>query len=255
VRNATAQFTLGVPLYAGGGVKNSIPRRRDARACGAGRLGAAPKARSSAKVVAAYMEVIYQEALVSLAGSNVDVLQVNLQATSDRFEIGDLTRTDVAPVRGRLALARGELRTAQANLVRARENYIVVVGGAPGDARSRRRRLPGLPMIRTPRSTSRCRTTRPARRARARAGGGLRHPRRPASRLPRVDATAGADYQTFLGSLPGELRLLSNDSSGATAGLRATLPIFQGGRAAALIRQSQARQSIALENASPPSAT
>ena len=37
--------------------------------------------------------------------------------------------------------------------------------------------------------------------------------------------------------------------SGATAGLRATLPIFQGGRAGALIRQSQARQSVALENA------
>jgi outer membrane protein len=43
--------------------------------------------------------------------------------------------------------------------------------------------------------------------------------------------------------------VLANDSTGATAGLRATLPLFQGGRAGALIRQSQARQSVALENA------
>jgi outer membrane protein len=195
------------------------------------------------------MEVIYQEALVSLATSNVQVLEVNLQATSDRFEIGDLTRTDVAQSDARLALARGELRTAQANLVRARENYIVMVGGAPGDLKPPPP-LPGLPddpdtavdvaMQDNPDLIA------ASERAHA-AGFDIRVAG--ASRLPRVDATAGADYQTFLGSLPGGTSgVLANSSSGATAGLRATLPIFQGGRAAALIRQSQARQSVALEN-------
>ena len=249
VRSATAQISLGVPLYAGGGVKNGIRAAETRVLAGRADLRGTESAVFS-QVVAAYMEVIYQEALVSLATSNVQVLEVNLQATSDRFEIGDLTRTDVAQSEARLALARGELRTTQANLVRARENYIVMVGGAPGELEPPPP-LPGLPED-PDTAVDVAMQDNPdliAAHERARAAGydiRVAH----ANRLPRVDATAGADYQTFLGSLPGGTAgLLANDSSGATAGLRATLPIFQGGRAGALIRQSQARQSVALENA------
>jgi outer membrane protein len=249
LRNATAQLTLGVPLYAGGGVKNSIRAAETRVVAGRADLRGTESAVFS-QVVAAYMEVIYQEALVGLATSNVDVLAINLQATSDRFEIGDLTRTDVAQSQARLSLARGELRSAQANLVRARENYIVIVGGAPGHLQPPPP-LPGLPddpdMAVDVALQDNPDLLAAHERARA-AGYDIRVAG--ASRLPRVDATAGADYQTFLGTLPGGTNgVLSNDSSGATAGIRATLPIFQGGRAGALIRQSQARQSIALENA------
>lgn len=246
VRSANAALSLGVPLYAGGGVKNGI-RAAETRVL-AGRADLrGTESQVFNQVVAAYLEVIYQEALVGLAASNVDVLQVNLQATSDRFEIGDLTRTDVAQSEARLALARGELRTAQANLVRARENYIVVVGGAPGTLQPPPP-LPGLPadpdvavdvaMQDNPDLLG------AHERARA-AGYDIRVAR--ASRLPTISATAGADYQTYLGSLPTG-SVLRDSSHGATAGLRATVPIFQGGRAGALIRQSQARQSAALEN-------
>lgn len=249
VRNATAQLTLGVPLYAGGGVKNGIRAAETRVLAGRADLRGTESAVFS-QVVAVYMEVIYQEAIVGLAANNVGVLEVNLEATSDRFEIGDLTRTDVAQSEARLALARGELRTAQANLVRARENYIVVIGGAPGDLKPPPP-LPGLPEN-PDEAVNVAMQDNPdliAAHERARAAGyDIRVAG--ASRLPRVDATAGADYQTFLGSLPGGAAgVLADESSGATAGLRATLPIFQGGRAAALIRQSQARQSIALENA------
>ena len=71
--------------------------------------------------------------------------------------------------------------------------------------------------------------------------------------VTKVGPSSAAD--TFAGPIKsitsnrGTAGVLSNDSSGATAGLRATLPIFQGGRAGALIRQSQARQSVSLENA------
>src|SRR3546814_4922610 len=59
------------------------------------------------------------------------MLEVNLQATSDRFEIGDVTRTDVAQSQSRLALARSDARTSEANLAAAREAYIQLVGKAP----------------------------------------------------------------------------------------------------------------------------
>src|SRR3546814_14149428 len=70
-----------------------------------------------AAVVAAYMDVIRDEAIVSLNQQNVHVLDVNLQATNDRFQVGDLTRTDVAQSEARLALARSDLQTAEANLI------------------------------------------------------------------------------------------------------------------------------------------
>jgi len=248
VRNGIAQLTLGVPIYAGGGVKNAI-RAAETRVL-AGRADLrGSESGVFTQVVAAYMEVIFQEALVSLAASNVDVLEVNLQATSDRFEIGDLTRTDVAQSDARLALARGELRTAQANLVRARENYIAVIGGAPGELEPPPP-LPGLPED-PETAVDVALQDNPdllgaQERARA-AGYDIRVAG--ASRLPRVDVTGGADYQSFLGSLPGGTSgVLANSSSGATAGVRVTVPIFQGGRAGALIRQSQARAATALEN-------
>ena len=57
------------------------------------------------QVVAAYLDVIANSAIVALNQANVKVLDVNLQATNDRFEVGDVTRTDVAQSESRLALA------------------------------------------------------------------------------------------------------------------------------------------------------
>ena len=131
-RALTAGVDLGVPLYSGGSVKNSIRAAKERVQAGRADLRGTESAIFS-QVVAAYMDVLRSEALVGLSANQVDVLQVNLQATSDRFEIGDLTRTDVAQSQSRLALAQGDLRSAQAGLIQARENYIQLVGSAPGE--------------------------------------------------------------------------------------------------------------------------
>ena len=98
---------LTVPVYAGTTIRNRS-RPRKSVSPQARMTCALPRARSSAAVVAAYMDVLRAEALVSLSGNQVEFLTVNLEATSDRFEIGDLTRTDVAQSQSRLAVARGE---------------------------------------------------------------------------------------------------------------------------------------------------
>ena len=61
------------------------------------------------QAVSAYMDVIRDRAIVELNANNVKVLETNLEATQDRFQIGDLTRTDVAQSEARLQLGRSQL--------------------------------------------------------------------------------------------------------------------------------------------------
>ncbi len=248
-RQATAGLSLGVPIFRGGATRNAIRAAETRVLAGRADLRATESAIFS-QVVNAYMNVIAQEALVGLSRNNVEVLGINLEATSDRFEIGDLTRTDVAQSEARLALARGDLRSAEANLIAAREDYIALVGDAPVDLQ------PPPPLPNLPENVGTAVDVAlennpdiiaTARQAQA-AGFDIRVAG--STRLPRIDVTTGADYGTFLGSLPGGPAVASsNASTGVAVGARATIPLFQGGLPAALERQAQARASFALEQA------
>ena len=115
VRQATAGLSLSVPIYQGGAVKNGI-RSADAR-IEAGRANLRDtEASLFSQVVGAYMDVIRDQAIVQLQRANVGVLTVNLEATKDRFQVGDLTRTDVAQSQARLALAKSQYQSAQSQL-------------------------------------------------------------------------------------------------------------------------------------------
>ena len=246
-RSLSAGVDLGVPIYSGGAVKNSIRAAEQRVEAGRADLRGTESAIFS-QVVAAYMDVLRGEALVGLSANQVQVLEVNLRATSDRFEIGDLTRTDVAQSQSRLALARGDLRSAQAGLIPAGESYIQLVGSAPGELEPPPP-LPNLPD--DPRmAVDVALDNNPdliAARERAQAAG-YDIDVAGASRLPRLSAFAGYDYQNFLGSVPDSPTGPSPQTADASsAGLTLSIPIFQGGRPAALQRQAQARASAALD--------
>lgn len=83
-------------------------------------------------VVAAYLDVLRDQAVVDLNRSNVDVLRRELQATNDRFSVGELTRTDVSQAEARLARALSGLTQAEANLITSRAAYERIVGQKPG---------------------------------------------------------------------------------------------------------------------------
>ncbi|MBM3595752.1 MAG: hypothetical protein FJX31_08255, partial [Alphaproteobacteria bacterium] len=129
-RALSSQLQLGVPIYSGGAVRNAVKAAKTRVEAGQADLRGTESAIFS-QVVAAYMDVILNEAIVELRRNQVEVLGVNLRATQDRFEIGDLTRTDVAQSQARLALAEGDARTAAANLANAREAYIRLTGSPP----------------------------------------------------------------------------------------------------------------------------
>ncbi|SFT85155.1 TolC family outer membrane protein [Sedimentitalea nanhaiensis] len=85
------------------------------------------------RAVAAFMDVILQTENVSLRENNVRVLGEELKASQDRFEVGEVTRTDVALAESRLAAARSNLAAARGALVSARAEYENVVGRKPGN--------------------------------------------------------------------------------------------------------------------------
>jgi outer membrane protein len=100
------------PLFNGGSVRNAIRAAQIRVEAGRASLRAV-EGDVFTEAVAAYMDVIRDRAIVELNQNQVRVLSTNLEATRDRFEIGDLTRTDVAQSEARLELQRSRLVTTQ----------------------------------------------------------------------------------------------------------------------------------------------
>ncbi len=83
------------------------------------------------QAVTAYMDVVRDQELVRLNENNVNVLTRELKASQDRFEVGEVTRTDVAQAEARRADAVSRLDAARANLRTSRGAYEQVVGHPP----------------------------------------------------------------------------------------------------------------------------
>ncbi|MBB4642399.1 TolC family outer membrane protein [Rhizorhapis suberifaciens] len=237
--------TLTVPIYRGGGVANRVKAAKARVLAGQADLRGT-EASVFSSVVAAYMDVIRDGAIVGLNQANVRALDVNLEATRDRFEVGDLTRTDIAQSESRLAVARSDLRAAEAQLISSRENYIRLVGNPPGDLQPPPP-LPNLPAS-PEQAVSVAIDNNPdiaaAKKAREAATYDVRVAR--SSRLPTISATADGGYVDYLGSLDSGPTASQSETT-AAAGVTATIPLFQGGGPGALVRQAQARESQSIE--------
>jgi outer membrane protein len=246
-RVLSGRIDLAVPIYVGGAIRNGVRAAENRVQAGQAGLRATESAIFSA-VVASYMDVIRDESIVDLNRAQVGVLQVNLEATKDRFEIGDLTRTDVAQSEARLQLAISSMESARANLIRSKETYIQLVGNVPDDLEAPPP-LPNLPA--TPDDAVKVALDAnpdliAARELREAAGFDRRSAN--ASRLPQVSGFTSGSYSNNLGSIDsGTLPPFDKTSSSAQVGVRATIPLYQGGQPAAQIRQAQARLGQAQE--------
>jgi outer membrane protein len=90
----------------------------------------------------AYMNVLRDGAILDLNRRNVEVLTEQLKQTRDRFNVGEVTRTDVAQAESRLAAGRSALLGAQSNFVTSQANYRRVIGVDPNHL------APGAPVDR-----------------------------------------------------------------------------------------------------------
>ncbi|MFN4239060.1 MAG: TolC family outer membrane protein [Erythrobacter cryptus] len=247
-RNLGVQAQALVPIYSGGAVRNAIAAAKERVEAGQADLRNTESVVFS-QVVAAYMDVLRTEALTMLAANNVAVLKTNLEAAGDRFQIGDLTITDVAQSRARLAVAEGDLRQAEANLIAARETYIRLVG-RPASGLEAPPPLPGLPDTLEEAIAAALAHNPNLEAARLRAeAAGFDTKAAGAGRLPTLGLFVNGQYSDFFGTLGGPVaaQFVQRETT-ANAGVRLTIPLFQGGLPAARQRQAGARESAALED-------
>jgi outer membrane protein len=78
-----------------------------------------------------YMDYLRDSAIVEVQKSNVRVLEQTLKQTRDRFNVGEVTRTDVAQSEAQLAAGKTQELTAESNLVTTRSNFRRIIGNEP----------------------------------------------------------------------------------------------------------------------------
>jgi outer membrane protein len=79
-----------------------------------------------------YMDYLRDSAIVEVQRSNVRVLEQTLKQTRDRFNVGEVTRTDVAQSEAQLAAGNTQLQSAEATLTTTRANFRRIIGNEPG---------------------------------------------------------------------------------------------------------------------------
>lgn len=84
-------------------------------------------------VIQAYVDVLRDMEILRIRQDNLSVLGRQLEESNARFEVGEITRTDVAQSEARLAQSEADLASAQAQLSVSRASYAAVVGQAPAD--------------------------------------------------------------------------------------------------------------------------
>jgi len=83
------------------------------------------------QVVTVFMDVRRAEREVEIRGRNVSSLGQQVRAARDRFDVGDVTRTDVAQAEAREGASKAELAAATSRRARAHADYEQVVGRPP----------------------------------------------------------------------------------------------------------------------------
>jgi outer membrane protein len=180
-----------------------------------------------------YMNVLRDTAILDLQRRNVQVLQEQLKQTRDRFNVGEVTRTDVAQSESRVAAAQSQVLAAEANLKASQAAYRRVIGADPVGLRS------GMPVDRLSPPTL---DTSIAQGTRA-------HPLVTAAQYTvdtaqyAVKAAEGTLYPTVTAEASVQKRWdlapgTFDQTTGTVLG-RVSVPVYQGGSEYSIIRQAK----------------
>jgi outer membrane protein len=184
------------------------------------------------RAVAAYANVQRDTSIVALRENNLRLITQELRAAQDRFDVGAVTRTDVAIAQARLASSNSALAAARGNLAVSREEYHSAVG----------RRATGLAALPAPPATAKS-------LAAARALARQRHPDMAQAQHSvaiadlNVELARAAIKPALSGSAMAAVNQDGNDSS--SVGITLSGPIYQGGALASAYRKAAAQRDAA----------
>jgi outer membrane protein len=185
--------------------------------------------------VTAYVNVRLATEIVDLRQNNLRVLTQQLRAAQDRFDVGEITRTDVALAESRLASSRASLASAEGDLLQARESYKAATGAYPGNLQP----LPKTPKIARTQdeATEIALRTHPRIRQSQRevAISGLNVQRAKAAMEPTLSANAA-------------IQMDDDGNETNTFGLSLNQTLYAGGRLSAALRQNVAREEASRAN-------
>lgn len=184
------------------------------------------------EAVVAYVNVKLSGEIVALREANVRLITKERRAAEDRFELGEITRTDVALADARLALAKSDLIAAQGDLMVAREDYRLAVGSYPGNLAA----LPALPKTAS--------SLDDARRVAERTHPVIRQAQR---QVTVAELNVGRSRAGMRPTISAQARIGRNDADNSltdtrTLSLNFEQTIYAGGRLSALYRQALANR-------------
>ncbi|MDO8606772.1 MAG: TolC family outer membrane protein [Phaeospirillum sp.] len=126
----TGAITLTQPLFRGGRTM-AATSQADNTVLSERALLAATEQTILLGAANAYLNVVRDEEVVKLSVNNEQVLRKQLEATQERFKVGEITRTDVSQAEARLSKATADRVAAEGTLQSSRANYLNSVGHAP----------------------------------------------------------------------------------------------------------------------------
>ena len=191
----------------------------------------------------AYMDVIRDRQIAALTEQNLAFLSEQLRAAQSRFEVGEGTRTDVAQAEASRALAVAQVSAARAQAQASAGVYRRVVGEEPRNLQAAKPAKKSLPES-FAQAEAIALSEHPAIRATQHLvdAAAFTVKSTEGQFLPQLSANAGvqASFQDTQGFLPGVGASPGyQGSNSASVGLSLTVPIYQGGRASAQVRQSK----------------
>lgn len=180
-----------------------------------------------------YMDVLQNRQIEGLRGQNLQFLREQLRAARARFDVGEGTRTDVAQAEASLSAANAQLNAAQAATQSSEAIFRQVIGTDPGSLKTPRPLSKLIPnSLDSAESTALKSHPAIAVRDSLIDAGIFSVKAAEGSFLPQVSVSAGLS-KTYVDG--GGAR--SRTSERAEIGANVTIPIYQGGRASATVRQ------------------
>ncbi|MEJ0062085.1 MAG: TolC family outer membrane protein [Alphaproteobacteria bacterium] len=187
--------------------------------------------------VSAYMNIYRDEAVLGLTKNNEQVLQKQLDASRDRFKVGEITRTDVSQSESRLARATADRIQAEGAAEQSRANYQRVIGDTPQDIRKPDINLPLPQTLDEAAETAEAANPDVIAAHFAFEGADETVDSNLASLLPQINLVGSAerDYD--------QTAAFGGRADSYTVGVQATIPLYQAGAEYSRTRQAKQTRS------------